>query len=313
MACTRRCCLVGRGTACGFLSIEFMLAFTTARRSDGRWKTDMAHQPATNSQYMRLGLWTLASIAAVASAAAIYFASRSHHEHLRGAVFATQLSMKEQELFENQRELARSKSELARAAKKANRPANAPIVAPAASSSPDSQGQPELEAFKEMIHQQFLATWHSIYDPMLTHFKLSQEQRKRFYELHSQGMTPDSEKELREMFGEKGFQAYVSYADTEHERSMLLQFQQQTDKSLQISDRQYDRLGETLYYARKQYPQNPGGIADSYDAALVQAAQFLTPEQLEAARSFYHNQAEALRFGQTSIPPGSEKMTPPDK
>ena len=46
------------------------------------------------------------------------------------------------------------------------------------------------------------------------------------------------------MFGEKGFQAYVSYADTEHERSMLLQFQQQTDKSLQISDRQYDRLGK---------------------------------------------------------------------
>ena len=38
------------------------------------------------------------------------------------------------------------------------------------------------------------------------------------------------------MFGDEGLQAYVSYADTEHERSMLLQFQQQTDKSLQISD-----------------------------------------------------------------------------
>ena len=81
---------------------------------------------------------------------------------------------------------------------------------------------------------------------------------------------------------------------------MLLQFQQQTDaKSLQISDSQYDRLGEAMYKARKQYPQNTGGLADSYDAALVQAAQFLTPDQLEAARSFYHNQAEVLRL----VPP----------
>jgi len=262
---------------------------------------------------MRLGLCTLASIAAIASAAALYFASRSHHEHLRGAAFATQLSMKEQELSENQRELARSKSELASAAKKANRLANAPTVAPAPSSSPDSHAPFEAPVFKEIGRQNALATWHSIYDPMLTHFKLSPEQRKRFYELHtSNGVNPDSEKELREMFGTEGFQAYMSYADQEHERSMLLQFQQQTDaKSLQISDSQYDRLGEALYKARKQYPQDTGGLADSYDAALVQAAQFLTPDQLEAARSFYHNQAEVLRFVQSLIPPGMEKMTPP--
>ena len=274
----------------------------------------MAHQPATNSQYMRLGLWTLASIAAVAAAAALFFAFKAYHEHLRGAGLATQLSMKEQELSENQSELERSKSalaRLARAAKKANRLANASTVAPAPNSSPDSQALLESPAFKEQRRQTSLATLHSIYDEMLDDFKLSPEQRKRFYELHnSNGVSPEAEEELREMFGERGFQAYVSYADTEPERSMLLQFQQQTDKSLQISDRQYDRLGETLYLARKQYPQNPGGLADSYDAALVQAAQFLTPDQLEAAQSFYHNQAEMARFVQTLIPP---EMTPPDK
>ena len=279
----------------------------------------MAHQPATNSQFMRLGLWTFASIAAVASAAALYFASRSHHEHLRGAAFATQLSMKEQELSEKQSELERSKSalaRLARASKKTTPLANAPIVAPAPSSFPDLKGLPEPEAFKEMRRQGSLAMLRSIYGALLTQLNLSPEQRKRFYELRlagedSPGLNPDSEEELRKMFGERGFQDYVSYAATEHERSVLLQFQQQTDKSLQISDWQYDRLGEAMFEARKQYPQNSLGLADSYDAGLVQAAQFLTPDQLEAARSFYHNQAEVLRFVQSLIPPGMEKMTPP--
>jgi hypothetical protein len=223
--------------------------------------------------------------------------------------------MKEQELSEKQSELERSKSALARlavTAKQANRLTSAPTVAPAPSSSPDSQAASEAPAFKEQRRQHSLATWHSIYDPMLTYFKLSPEQRKRFYELHnSNGVSPDSEEELRKMFGERGFQDYVSYAATEHERSVLLQFQQQTDKSLQISDWQYDRLGEAMFEARKQYPQNSLGLADSYDAGLVQAAQFLTPDQLEAARSFYHNQAEVLRFVQSLIPPGMEKMTPP--
>ena len=139
---------------------------------------------------------------------------------------------------------------LARAAVASRLPwASAPTVAPAPSSSLDSKAPFEAPVFKEIGRQNTLATWHSIYDEMLDYFKLSPEQRKRFYELHnSNGVSPDSEEELRKMFGEnkKIFQAYVSYADTEHERSMLLQFQQQTDKSLQISDRQYRRSGETL-------------------------------------------------------------------
>jgi len=105
-----------------------------------------------DSQYMRLPLWTLASIAAIASAAALYFALRSHHEHLRTAGFATQLSMKEQELSKNQSELERSKSglaHLAMAAKQTNRPANAPTVAPVPSSSPDSQTLLEDPAFRK--------------------------------------------------------------------------------------------------------------------------------------------------------------------
>jgi len=273
----------------------------------------MAQKGDKDSQYMRLSLWTLASIAAIASAAALYFAIRAHNEHLRTAGFATQLSMKEQELSEKKSELERSKSalaRLARAAKQTNGPVTAAPVAPAPNSFRDLKLPP---AVAELGRQNSLARLRSIYDALLTQLNLSPEQRKRFYELHtSNGVSPDSEKELREMFGAEGFQAYVSYADQEHERSMLLQFQQQTDaKSLQISNSQYDRLGEALYKARKQYPQDTGGLADSYDAALVQAAQFLTPDQLEAARSFYHNQAEVLRFVQSLIPPGMEKMTPP--
>jgi len=283
----------------------------------------MAHQPATNSQFMRLGLWTFASIAAVASAAALYFASRSHHEHLRGAAFATQLSMKEQELSEKQSELERSKSalaRLARAAKKTTPLANAPIVAPAPSSSPDSHAQPGSEAFEKSRRQDSLAWLRSIYDPLLTQLNLFPEQRARFYELRlagddSQGLSPDSEEELRKMFGARGFQLYQSYASTEQERAALLQFQQQTEaNSVQIADWQYDRLLEALIQARKQSPQTPEGTADALDAALGQAAQFLTPDQLESARNHFHTQAEVMRAFQKLIPAlGLEEMTPPGK
>jgi len=271
----------------------------------------MAHQPATDFQYMRLSLWTLA-IAAIASVAALYFAFRSHHEHLRAVAFASQLSMKEQELSENQRELESSKAALARVAmttEQATRPTSVPTVVPAPSSSPDSQTLDEVPAFKEMRRQNSLAMLRSIYDVLLTQLNLSPEQRKRFYELRlggegSQGLGTGSEEELRNMFGTRGFQLYQSYADTEGERHMLRQFRQQIDaNSLQISDWQYDRLLEALVQARKQYPHNAAGNADSYDAALGQATQFLTPDQLESARSYFHNQAEVLRAVQKMMPP----------
>ncbi len=222
----------------------------------------MAQQPVTNSQYMRHGLWTLASIAAIASAAALFFAFRAHDEHLRAAAFAAKLSIKEQELSEKQSELERSESGLARlamAAKKANRPANAQTVAPAPSSSPDSQGLPP--AIAELRRQNSRAMLRSIYDALLTQLNLSPEQRERFYELRlagedSQGLSPDSEEELRKMLGARGFQFYQSYASTEHERTVLQQFEQQIDaNSQQIADWQYDRLLDALVQARKQYPQ----------------------------------------------------------
>ena len=201
----------------------------------------MAQKGEEDSQYRRLCLWTLASIAAVASAAALYFALRSHHEHLRTAGFATQLSMKEQELSENQSELERSKSALAHlamAAKQATPLASAPTVAPAPSSSPDLKGLPP--AIAELKRQDYLAMLRSIYDALLTQLNLSPEQRKRFYELRlagedSPGLSPEAEEELRKMFGERGFQYYQSYADTEREREVLQEFRQQVDtKSLQI-------------------------------------------------------------------------------
>jgi len=213
--------------------------------------------------------------------------------------------MKEQELSEKKSELERSKSalaRLARAAKQTNGPVTAAPVAPAPNSFRDLKLPP---AVAELGRQNSLARLRSIYDALLTQLNLSPEQRKRFYELHSQGMTPDSEKELREMFGPRGYQFYQTYVDTERERTLLREFRQQVDaKSLQIADWQYDRLLDAVVQARKQSPQNTGGIADSYDAALVQAAQFLTPEQLEAARNYFHNQAEVLRAHEKMMPPG---------
>jgi hypothetical protein len=62
-------------------------------------------------------------------------------------------------------------------------------------------------------------------------------------------------------------------------------------------------LLDALIQTQKQYPRNPGGAADSYDAAVAQAAQFLTPDQLESARNYFHIQAEVARIGQRLIPP----------
>jgi len=151
----------------------------------------------------------------------------------------------------------------------------------------------------------------SIYDALLTQLNLSPEQRKRFYELRlagedSPGLNPDSEEELRKMFGERGFQYYQSYVDTEREREVLQEFRQQVDtKSLQLSDWQYDRLLDALVQAGKQYPRSFDGQADSYDAALGQAGQFLTPDQLESVRNYFNNRAEQFR--------ALGKMYPPDK
>ena len=73
-------------------------------------------------------------------------------------------------------------------------------------------------------------------------------------------LSPDSEEELRKMFGERGFQFYQSYADTEREREVLQEFRQQVDtKSLQIADWQYDRLLDALVQAGKQYPRSFDG------------------------------------------------------
>jgi hypothetical protein len=117
--------------------------------------------------------------------------------------------MKEQELSENQRELERSKSALARlaiAAKQANRPTSAPTVAPAPSNSPDSYAKPGSEAYKEWKRQNSLAWLHSIYDPLLTQLNLYPEQRARFYELRLAADDPlvlgaDAEEELRNLLG----------------------------------------------------------------------------------------------------------------
>lgn len=218
--------------------------------------------------------------------------------------------MTKQELAESRRELKSSKSALARSvisAKQATRSATGQTVAPAPSGSPDEQALDEAPAFKEMRRQHFHAMLRMIYESLLTQLNLSPDQRTRFYELRLAGLenpAENSEEELQKLFGVRGFQLYQSYASTEGERQLLLQFRQQIDaKSLQVADWQYDRLLAALVEARQQYPRNAGGRAAAYEAALSQAPQFLTPDQLEAARSYFHNQAEVLQTIQEMLPP----------
>lgn len=218
--------------------------------------------------------------------------------------------MKNQELAEIQRELKTTKSALARVAmspKQPTRLAPGQSVAPTPSGSSDEQALDEAPAFKEMRRQNFYATLRMIYEPLLTQLNLSPDQRTRFYELRLNGLenpAANAEEELRKLFGPRGFELYQSYASTEGERQLLLQFRQQVDaKSLQVANWQYDRLLAALVQARQQYPRNAGGRAAAYEAALSQAPQFLTPDQLEAARSYFHNQAEVLKTIQAMLPP----------
>ena len=106
--------------------------------------------------------------------------------------------MKEQELSENQRELARSKSALR--AQRGLRRKRIDLANALDCSARTEQfarftrlrSEPRFSA--EIEDANSLATWHSIYDPMLTHFKLSRSNAKRFYELrYFQWCEPGSE------------------------------------------------------------------------------------------------------------------------
>ncbi len=59
----------------------------------------------------------------------------------------------------------------------------------------------------------------------------------------------------------------------------------------------------TRWFRQTRYPRNNDGLAESYEAVLTEAAQFLTPEQLMVAQNYFHGQAEMLHAIQKLIPP----------
>ena len=54
----------------------------------------------------------------------------------------------------------------------------------------------------------------------------------------------------------------------------------------------------------KEHAARLNQFVDSVWSTSRVAAQFLTPEQLEAARNYFHNQAEVLRAHEKMMPPG---------
>ena len=143
----------------------------------------------------------------------------------------------------------------------------------------------------------------SIYDSLLTQLNLSPEQRDRFYDLQLAIEDPRSQGEgefqqirdsavsqIQDMLGPGEYQLYQSYRETQEERRHAEQFRQQLDSKLQMNDWQFAQLRDVLIQTSKQYPPDGNDYTASYQAAVAQAAQFLTPEQLNSFQGFLREQ-----------------------
>jgi hypothetical protein len=278
-------------------------------------------------------MWSLALVAAIASACALYFGFRVWEARSQAATSAAELAAKERQLSEYRDELKRSRSALT--SMDAVAPAalpKLPAITPGESStSPFPTGLQigrmvlRGPAFHDMMRQTNLATLRPIYDPLLRQLNLTPEQRTRFYDLHIAATNPvanldrlpdeaataeeraqieaqlhqiqeTASAQLQEMFGPRVYELYQNYKNSEADRTTVQLFRNQVDPaSLQISDWQYDRLTDALIQARAQYPPTSDAMTQVNQAAVAQAAQFLTPDQLSAFRDYLNRQAEINR------------------
>lgn len=173
-----------------------------------------------------------------------------------------------------------------------------------------------------------------IYDPLLTQLNLSPEQRDRFYNLQlaiddpgatlqklpSEAESPEERaqieaqiqqtrdsalSQIQDMLGPGEYQLYQSYQNTQSERMTVEQFRQQLDSTqTHMTDWQATQLRDGLIQARIQYPVVGNDFAASDQAALARAAQFLSPEQLNAFRDYLHTQEQMRREVEKLLPPG---------
>ncbi len=75
-------------------------------------------------------------------------------------------------------------------------------------------------------------------------------------------------------------------------------------RSAQMNDWQSDRLCDLLIQSRSQYPPVNDDFSASYAAALAQAAQILTPEQLASFTRYLQNQQDVRDAMRDVFPPG---------
>jgi hypothetical protein len=287
-------------------------------------------QPATSPRSSRWPFWILAAVAALAIAFAAYFAHEAREARARAVTSASELSAKERELAElREREGARSATAMKgrvtrplpgqRSARFDNRPASSLPPGFPSTSTPD-----RLPALREIQRKGQLRMLRSIYDSLLTQLNLSPEQRDRFYDLQlavddpatkiqkwpSDDATPEERaqfgaqfqqirdsalSEIQDMLGPGEYQLYQSYRETQSERMLAEQFRQQLDSKIQMNDWQFAQLRDVLIQTSTQYPPVGDDHTASYEAAVAQAAQFLTPEQLNTFRDYLRTQDEVLR------------------
>ena len=282
----------------------------------------------------------LGVIAAIATAATVYFALQARRNASRAQLAEQKLSTATQDLASSREQLATANSSLLPTA--SVRPQAAPTLSPSvrtnAESRPLASSNSELRAalhspaMRETIRQGELTRLRPIYDPLLTQLNLSLEERERFYDLQvafddptpsldkmpSEAETPEEraqiENQIREtretalqqissLLGSQGYQMYEGYRATQSERMLIQQFRQQADpRSPQISDWQYDRLRDLLIQARSQFPPSDDDYSASYAATLRQAAQILTPDQLASFKKYLQNR-EDLEKTMRKLPP----------
>jgi hypothetical protein len=270
-------------------------------------------QPATNPRSSRRPFWILAAVAALAIAFAVYFAYEAHEACAKAVTSASELAAKERELAElREREGARSATATkARVPSPPSGERSARVDNRAASSLPPgfpSVITPErMPGLGKIQRQSQLRMLRSIYDSLLTQLNLSPEQRDRFYDLQLAIDYPPAEaagqieqirdsalSQIQDMLGPGEYQLYQSYRETREERELAEQFRQQLDSKLQMNDWQFAQLRDVLIQTSKQYPPDGNDHTASYQAAVAQAAQFLTPEQLNGFRDYLDTHQQIL-------------------
>ncbi|MEO7723369.1 MAG: hypothetical protein ABIU29_01575 [Chthoniobacterales bacterium] len=298
----------------------------------------MPEQRFKSPQSPRRPLWILAAVAGLSMAFAAYFAYEAREARAKAVAAASELSAKERELAElRERERTRSATPMKakvtppppvqRSARFDNRPA--PWSAPPF---PKTIPADRLPAVRQIVRKNQLRMLRSIYDSLLTQLNVSPEQRDRFYDLQlavddpttriqkipgddatteeraqfqaQLQQIPDSAlSQIQDILGSGGYQLYQTFRETQPDRMLAEQFRQQLNADIQMNDWQFAQLRDALIQTRTQYPPVGDDSTASHQAAVAQAAQFLTPEQLNTFRDYLHTEEEMQKEMRKLIAP----------